>query len=379
MRKKSFLNAPLIGVKNGVSLIQTPALVIDLDKFKTNQTLMQRYCDQSNIRLRPHTKTHKCVEIAKRQILNGGQGICCAKLGEAEAMAAGGISDILITSPVVSSPGIDRLINLSRTIDVTVVVDSLRNVEMIGAASLRSDVRINLLLDLDPGLHRTGIPPDTRAEAIAISISKNKHLEFRGLQMYAGHLMHIRSFQERQTKSLQALEMMETFRNRLLQIGIESPIMTGGGTGTINIDDETEILNEIQAGSYLFMDRQYNEIEDRNEGKLPFATSLFVQTTVISANHPNLCTTDAGLKAFATDDKTPILADQNDPSVKYFFFGDEHGGIRWEGNDSFEVGRWLQAETPHCDPTFNLYDVVHVIQGSRLVDIWEIDGRGKSA
>ncbi len=379
MNKKSFLNTPLIGVNNGASLIQTPALIIDLDKFEANQALMQRYCDQANIRLRPHTKTHKCVEIAKRQISNGGQGICCAKLGEAETMAAGGISDILITSPVVSPLGIDRLINLSRATDITVVVDSLRNVEMIADASLRSDVRINLLLDLDPGLHRTGVPPDNRAEAIAISISEHKHLEFRGLQMYAGHLMHIRSFQERRTKSLQALEMMEAFRNRLLGIGIECPIMTGGGTGTVNIDPEAEILNEIQAGSYLFMDRQYNEIEDSDKGRLPFATSLFVQTTVISTNHPNLCTTDAGLKAFATDDKTPILAERNDPSINYFFFGDEHGGIRWEGNDSFEVGRWLRAETPHCDPTFNLYNVVHVIQGSRLVAVWEIEGRGKSA
>ena len=379
MRKPSFLNSHLIDVKDGLSHIQTPALIIDLDLLNANQTLLQRYCEQKNIRLRPHTKTHKCVEIAKRQISAGAQGICCAKLGEAEVMAEGGIGDILITSPIVTALGIDRLIELSRTSDITVVVDSIENVEMIAAASARSKASINLLLDLDPGLHRTGVPPDERAEAIAIAISKKEHLNFRGLQMYAGHLMHIHEFQQRREKSLRALEMMEAFRDQLLRIGIECPVMTGGGTGTFNIDPEAHILNEIQAGSYLFMDRQYNEIEDKNGDKLPFRTSLFVQTTVVSANHSNLATTDAGLKAFATDDQTPVLVGSDAQNHEYFFFGDEHGGIRWKGNELIRVGQWLHAETPHCDPTFNLYDVVHVVQGSRLVDIWKIEGRGKSA
>ena len=238
---------------------------------------------------------------------------------------------------------------------------------------------LDVVLDLDPGLHRTGIEPGETASNIAQSVQASSNLQFRGLQMYAGHLMHVDNFDERRDRSLEVMRQLEAFRGHLADRDIVCDIVSGGGTGTFDIDPAAEVLNELQAGSYLFMDRQYNKIEGNGVDQLPFMTSLFVQTTVVSANHANLVTTDAGLKAFATDDESPVIYENGPQDGRYFFFGDEHGGVRWQGPEDLKIGDWMRAVTPHCDPTFNLYDVVHAVRGNMLVDIWPIDGRGRSA
>jgi len=374
------LNRTLVGVTGGAARLQTPALVVDLVRFKNNLETMSTHCQKVGVALRPHTKTHKCAAIAKLQIEAGARGICCAKLGEAEAMQAAGIQDILITSPIVTPSSIDRLLHLNESgANIVVVVDNPENGKALNDAAQKFSTPLKVLLDLDPGLHRTGIEPGPNALQLARQLFDSACLDFAGVQMYAGNLMHIAPFDDRREQSLAAMEMLANFRNELQHAGIACLITSGGGTGTFDIDPETGVLDELQAGSYAFMDRQYNEIETRQGDHPAFFTSLFVQTTVVSANHDNLVTTDAGLKAFATDDKSPELYEGGPQDGRYFFFGDEHGGVRWRTSETFTVGDWMRAVTPHCDPTFNLYDVVHVIEGDTLVDIWPIDARGRSA
>ena len=369
----------MVGVAGSAAKLQTPALVIDLVRFKNNLETMSTHCQKAGVALRPHAKTHKCSAVAKLQIEAGASGICCAKLGEAEAMRAAGVQDILLTSPVVTPSGIDRLLQLNDSgASIVAVVDNSLNGDALNDAARKFSTPLKVRLDLDPGLHRTGIEPGPSAVKLAQQLSESRHLDFAGLQMYAGNLMHVAPFNERREQSMAVMEKLAGFRNELQQQGIACHITSGGGTGTFDIDPATGALDELQAGSYAFMDRQYNEIETRQSDHPAFFTSLFVQTTVVSTSHDNLVTTDAGLKAFATDDKTPQLHEGGPQDGRYFFFGDEHGGVRWRTSEVLSIGDWMRVITPHCDPTFNLYDVVHVVDGDTLVDIWPIEARGRS-
>ena len=201
-----------------------------------------------------------------------------------------------------------------------------------------------------------------------------------GLQGYAGQLQHVPEFPDRRTQSLAALKLLGETRDLLVANGLPCPIVSGGGTGTYNIDAEARVFTELQAGSYIFMDKQYCEVKIANAAPLPFESSLFVQTTVISANMPGLATTDAGLKSFATEAGSPVIHSGAPEGANYFFFGDEQGGIMLGGADKrLEPGSIVNCTAPHCDPTVNLYDAYHVVDGDRLVDIWPIEGRGRSA
>lgn len=198
-----------------------------------------------------------------------------------------------------------------------------------------------------------------------------------GLQGYAGSVQHIEDFEERRKQSLAALAQLRDTRDMIMAAGIACPIVSGGGTGTFNIDADAQVFTELQAGSYVFMDKQYGEVRIANAAPLPFETSLLVQTTVISANMPGLATTDAGLKAFATDAGAPLLHAGAPAGASYFFFGDEQGGIM--GAAGLKPGDVVRCTAPHCDPTVNLHDCYHVVDGERLIAIWPIDARGKSA
>ena len=373
-------NKALIGKPGGRAKLATPALVLDLDAFERNLARMAEHCRTAGLALRPHAKTHKSLAVAKAQIAAGAIGICCAKLGEAEAMAEGGIDSILVTSPVVAAQGIARLMALDAKIsDLMVVIDNPLNAEALAAAAAEAGRSLKVLVDLDIGLHRTGIRPGADALALAEQIAAAEHLELRGLQAYAGHLMHIHDFAERREKSLAAMTMLGEMRDALKQKGLPCEILSGGGTGTYNIDPEASVLTELQGGSYIFMDKQYNDVAQGNGATFPFETALSVQMSVVSANTKNLATTDAGFKSFATDADPPVLLSGAPEGAGYFFFGDEQGGILLPDGAKLEIGSILTAMTPHCDPTVNLYDAYHVVRGDTLVDIWPIEARGRSA
>lgn len=375
------LNAELIGKPGSAKILATPALVIDLQAFERNVVAMQEHCNRVGLKLRPHAKTHKSVEIARRQIKAGAVGQCCAKLGEAEALAEGGIDGLLVTSPVVTAQAFARVAKLNARLGgFMIVADSATCVDGYEQAARESGRRLSVLVDVDVGLHRTGIAPGEPAAALAKRIAASQHLTFAGLQGYAGQLQHVPAFEDRRTQSLAALKLLGESRDRIVASGVPCPIVSGGGTGTFNIDAEARVFTELQAGSYIFMDKQYGEVRIANAAPLPFESSLFVQSTVISTTIPGLATTDAGLKSFATEAGAPIIHAGAPEGATYFFFGDEQGGIMLGGADKkLPLGAAVLCTAPHCDPTVNLYDAYHIVDGDRLTAIWQVDARGRSA
>ena len=374
------LNDSLIGVPGGRARLQTPALVIDLDVFERNVANMVAHAKKSGVGLRPHAKTNKCSEIARRQIAAGANGICCAKLGEAEALAAAGIESILLTSPVVTEAGIARVIALNgRMRELIVVCDNASVIARLDAAAQASGKKLKVLVDIDPGMSRTGIR-FSDAPALVEQVAGSRGLEFMGLQCYAGQAQHMESPNERRSATLQVLKDLGELRDKIVKAGHRPKIISGGGTGTFDIDPDAHVLTELQVGSYIFMDKQYNDVWEKPGDRVPFETSLFVQTTVVSANRPGLATTDAGFKSFATDAGPPMLASGAPYGAAYFFFGDEQGGISYPRDGALlKPGDVVTCVVPHCDPTVNLYDVYHCVRGDTLEAIWTIEARGRSA
>ena len=374
------LNAHLIGVPGGRAALATPALIADIAVIKRNIAAMATHCARMGIALRPHAKTHKCATLAKLQIEAGALGVCCAKLGEAEALAAAGVPNILITSPIVAKPALKRLAALNAAAEgLMVVVDTPALVPALVDAARASGRILKVLVDLDPGLHRTGVAPGEPAYALAAAVAAEADLSFEGIQCYAGQVMHLGDAVQRRAKSLAVMKLIADTRDELTRRNLPPRILTGGGTGTVDIDPEAGVLTELQAGSYVFMDREYNDVWTNAGARPPFETSLAVQTTVISAALEKLATTDAGLKSFACDAGPPKLATGAGPSAAYFFFGDEQGGVLCEdAADRPALGAVLSCVVPHCDPTVNLYEILHIVDGDTLVDIWPIEGRGRS-
>lgn len=378
---REFLNSRLIGKAGGRLELATPALVLDRAAFQRNVAAMAEHCKRAGLKLRPHAKTHKSVTIARAQIEAGAIGQCCAKLGEAEALSQGGIDGILVTSPVVTAGAFERVARLNEQLgDFMIVADSAVCIDGYAQAGRDSGTPLKVLIDVDIGLHRTGIRPGEPALELARRAAASQHLMFMGLQGYAGQLQHVAEFPDRRAQSLAALKLLGDTRDLITAAGIPCPIVSGGGTGTYNIDAEARVFTELQAGSYIFMDKQYAQVMIANAAPLPFESALFVQTTVISANMPGLATTDAGLKSFATEAGSPDIHAGAPEGANYFFFGDEQGGIMLGGADkALPVGSIVHCTAPHCDPTVNLYDAYHVVEGDTVVAIWLIEARGRSA
>lgn len=371
------LHAHLINQQGGRRSLNTPVLLIDLDVFERNVAAMAAYTKANGLRLRPHAKTHKCAEIARRQVAAGAVGVCCAKLGEAEEMAAGGIASILITSPVVSEPAIKRLVALNGKISgLEVTVDNPDNARAL-AAAVGAGKTLNVLIDVDPGIRRTGVASAEAAVALAQVIGGLPQLKLIGVQYYCGRQQHIESYAERRTEIIDRTDYLRGVIKALTEAGFAPGIITGGGTGTHKIDVELGLLNELQTGSYVFMDRQYNECDISGEGTPGFETSLLIDTRVVSANTPGLGTIDAGFKAMATDGGPPTVLSGAPAGAAFHFMGDEHGLVLF-GDTSPPVGSIVTLAVPHCDPTVNLYDFYHVVRGDTLVDLWPVEGRGRS-
>lgn len=375
-----FINEDLIGKPGSRAELATPALVLVLDAFERNVARMADHCKRNGLSLRPHSKTHKSLDIARAQLAAGALGQCCAKLGEAETMGEGGVQSLIVTSPVVTTRGIARAMALNAKIsDLMLTVDNPDNARALATAARAAGKPLKVLVDIDPGLHRTGIAPGEPVMALAKQIHADGNLILRGLQCYAGQVMHVEDFAERREKSLVAMKTLGETRDAFKAAGLPCDICSGGGTGSFDIDPEAHVLTELQGGSYIFMDKQYNDVKASNGASVPFETSLFVQMSVISNNTPGLVTTDAGFKAFSTDAEAPVLLSGAPEGSAYFFFGDEQGGVALPKGESLPLGASLTAITPHCDPTVNLYDCYHVVRDDTLVAIWPINARGRSA
>jgi len=341
---------------------------------------MADHVAREGIAVRPHSKTHKCPVIAKRQLELGAIGICCAKVGEAQVMADADISNILITSPVVTKEKIDPVVAMAKVHDgITIVIDNIPTADDFNAAAKNAGVTLKILIDLDTGTRRTGIALGDPAIALAQHIvEKCTSLSFEGIQSYAGHLMHIPGHAKRKERSVETMMLALETKKAFEQKGIPLGIFSGGGTGTFDIDSGIDGVTDLQTGSYPFMDVQYRAIGDVDGDVFDyFEPSLFVLVTAISKPVDALITVDAGYKSFAAEDVIPEFVDID--GLVYHWGGDEHGIIELKNpSRPFELGDKTRLLVSHCDPTVNLYDVYHVVEDGHVTELWPISARGKS-
>jgi len=333
----------------------------------------------AGLALRPHAKSHKSATIGRRQKDAGAIGLCCVKLGEAEALSEAELRGLLITSPIVGSDAAARAAALVRVDpDLLLVVDHREQIEDLAAATSTAEVRLSVLIDIDVGLGRTGVTTSMAAIALAEQIAAHPSLRLAGVQGYGGHWQHIVGVAERRnaveigmlrlTKAVEALRLS----------GYPVPLVTGGGTGTFSADAALRVLNEVQPGSYIFMDNQYRDALG-HDADGAFEQSLFVQAQVVSINAQEWVTVDAGLKAFATDGPVPRPTGKRFGGSRYFYFGDEHGGLmRPSGAPPIRLGERVEFIPPHCDPTVDRYDVMYFVRGDVLVDIAPIEAARRS-
>jgi D-serine deaminase-like pyridoxal phosphate-dependent protein len=356
--------------------VATPALVIDGDALDANLERGSRDFTRAGVRYRPHAKAHKSARIARKQIEHGAVGICCAKLGEAEALVAEGISDILITTPVIGASKIRRLIELQRVARVAVVVDDIQNSRQIASLSASSGVEVDLLVELDVGQNRCGVRSPDAALQLARVIVDSPGVHFRGLQGYQGRSQLLPHFGERYAQAIAAAETIRATLDRLSEAQIVPEILTGGGTGTSTVDIDVGCLSELQPGSYIFMDTTYAGIEwDADGNAPPFRQSLFVVATVISRPSGASAIVDAGLKALSSDSGIPTVKDHD--AARFSFAGDEHGMIEYDDGVAPAIGAQIVLMPSHCDTTVNLYDEFVFTRAGVVEGVWPIDARGK--
>jgi D-serine deaminase-like pyridoxal phosphate-dependent protein len=376
------LHQHLIGRQGSRADLNTPALVIDVAALDRNIAAMAAFARAAGLALRPHAKTHKSSAIARRQIAAGAAGVCCAKLGEAEALTDAGVEGILITSPVAGPAAVERLAALARRAPgLMAVADHPGTVE----ALRRAGGEITLVVDIDPGMGRTGVADAAAAVALAQAIAETPGLAYGGVQFYCGSEQHIAGFDDRRAAIAERTAYLSRVIEALAAAGLAPPRVTGGGTGSHRIDAQLGVLTELQVGSYIFMDRQYADCDlagpSVGDGAAaPFETALFIDARVISANHASHATVDAGFKAFATEAGPPPIVGGAADGSTYRFMGDEHGAVRApDGSAPPALGQVVTFAAPHCDPTVNLYDAYHAVRDGTLVDIWPIEARGRSA
>ena len=365
---------------SGVTLndLPTPSLIIDLDGLEGNIAKMAKHAKETGINLRPHGKTHKCPEIAHRQIKAGALGLCSATISEAERMADAGVPGILITSESVGLNKIARLVRMTaKHSDTMAVVDNPHNVERLSEAAVAAKVDLNIMIDIDPVGRRTGVQPGEPALKLAQQVDKLPRLKLRGIHCYSGRSSHVNGFPERKEHSETVMAPpLETFE-KMKRNGLPVEIMSGASTGTYNIDSGLKGMTELQSGSYVFMDVDYRRIGGKGSAVYnDFKASLTVLATVISKNYDDRATLDAGLKAFATDRKfgPEILGITG---VEYRFGGDEHGILTIsEPSRPVKLGDKFRLIVPHCDPNVNLYDRAYCVRGDNVVEVWAIGARG---
>jgi D-serine deaminase-like pyridoxal phosphate-dependent protein len=360
--------------------IPTPALLLDLDRFERNVERMASHVRAAGKALRPHAKTHRCPEIARRQVAAGALGVACAKLGEAEVMARAGIRGLLITTEVVAPSAIRRLMRLAgEAPDTMVVVDNAENVDALAHAAAEDGVTVNVLVDIDVGGRRTGAQPGEPALALGRRVAAARSLRLRGLQGYAGHCAHVVGWDARRRASHEAMAPLMETRRLFETAGLPVEIVAGGSTGTHDIDVELAGLTELQSGSYCVMDLDYRRIGGRRGAAMTeFEMALTVVATVVSVPTADRAMVDAGLKAFSTDKPFPPEAVER-PGIEYGFAGDEHGRLTIIDRQRLvRLGERIEFFPPHCDPTFNLYDRVWCVRAGKVDAVWEISARGRS-
>lgn len=379
----------------------TPALVVRRAVLEQNLATMQALCDAAGVRLRAHGKMHKCSSLGRRQVELGAVGLCCQTVGEAEVYAAAGVENLLVTSP--PAPwGAARIAALAKAgTKIAVVADDVGQIDRLSAAATAADTIVGLVVDIDLGTHRTGVPPE-QVLALARHANAAPGLLYRGVQAYLGHLQHMADLDQRRAACEATRQRLGGLVGELTEAGLAPELVTGGGTGTYAADLASGVFNEIQAGSYAFMDVEYEDCPSPDGGPWAFAPSLFLAASVVSARHKTHVVCDAGLKAHSVDGPPARVAAGAPQGARWRPMGDEHGAIfhpaltqalkaggdfdrsvaaidaddslAWPA-DAPRVGDLVWLQPGHIDPTVNLHDALYVVDELGGVEVWPVDAR----
>ncbi len=359
--------------------IETPALLIDLDAFEANLDRMAAFCAEAGVKLRAHAKTHKSPIIGRLQMARGAVGQCVQKVGEAEMLAWGGVSDILVSNEVVGAAKLARLTALAPLATIALCVDDPIQVEAAGQAARAAGIVLRVLVEIDVGAARCGVAPGGPAVALAQLIDATEGLRFGGIQAYHGSAQHVRSHAARQAAIAAATDDTRRTVEQLRQVGLSCDIVGGAGTGTFEFEARSGVFTELQAGSYAFMDADYSRNLDASGALISgFRQSLFVLATVMSAARPGVAVVDAGHKAVAIDSGLPEV--WNRPGVTYVGASDEHGKLSIaDGAETPVLGDKLRLIPGHCDPTVDRYDWYVGVRRGRVECLWPVAARGAMA
>lgn len=355
-----------------ISSLDTPSMIVDLDLMEQNIEKLMSQLLPTGVNIRPHSKTTKSAVLVQKLIAAGAKGACVAKLSEAEVMCAQGVTDLLITCEIIGPAKVARLVELFREYrEVRIVVDSEEGARAIDAAIEAAGIEDSILtlVDLDVGLHRTGVEPGQPALQLARTVAELKHLKLIGVQGYEGHLQHVHGTDERRKQCLASMKTLVDTANAFRKDGHQIDVVTTGGTGTAEFCVTVPGVTEVQPGSFLFMDTDY-----RNAVGTKYSNSLTILATVISKQGPQSVTIDTGLKSLTTDSG---LAECKTLGYTYGVLGDEHGSLSWTDGQDLKVGDRVEMIPSHIDPTINLHDFYFAHRNGTIEEIWPVDARGK--
>lgn len=358
--------------------IQTPCLIVDLDAFERNVAKMREHCERMGVRHRVHGKMHKSADVAKYQMSHGNAvGVCCQKVSEAESFARAGIKDVLVSNQVRDPAKIDRLARIPKLGARTIVcVDDIANVADLSAAAQKHGTMIECLVEIDCGAGRCGVTKTEDVVKIAKAIDAAPGLKFSGLQAYQGAMQHMDLYEDRKAKIDIAVAMVREAVEALKAEGLECDIVGGGGTGSYYFEGNSGVYNELQCGSYAFMDADYGRILDKDGKRIDeteFENALFILTSIMSHAKPEKAICDAGLKAQSVDSGLPVVFGRND--VKYVKCSDEHGVIE-DPKGVLKINEKLRLVPGHCDPTCNVHDWYVGVRNGKVEAVWPVTARG---
>ena len=360
--------------------IQTPCLILDLDALERNIKKMGDYAKAHDMRHRSHGKMHKSVDVQKLQErLGGSVGVCCQKVSEAEVFARGGIKDVLVTNEVRDPAKIDRLARLPKLgATVTVCVDDVANIADLSAAAQKHGTELGIFVEIDCGAGRCGVKTADAVVQIAQAAAAAPNLTFKGIQAYQGAMQHMDSYQDRKAKLDAAIAQVQEAVDALDAAGLSPEFVSGGGTGSYYFESNSGVYNELQCGSYAFMDADYGRIHDQDGKRIDageWENALFILTSVMSHAKPNLAVVDAGLKAQSVDSGLPFIYGRDD--VKYIKCSDEHGVVD-DPNGVLKINEKLKLVPGHCDPTCNVHDWYVGVRNGKVEVVWPVSARGKA-
>jgi len=372
------MNLPPAEIGALIAEVETPALIVDLAALDRNIAKMAGFAKAAGVRVRPHAKTHKSPAIALRQIAHGAVGQCVQKVGEAEALVRGGISDVLVSNQVIGERKLRRLAALARDATIALCFDSPEQVDAASRVARDFGVELGALVEIEVGMERCGVAPGRAAAALARQIADAPNLKFRGLQAYHGRAQHLPSYQERAQAIAYAIDAVRETVAALAAENLDCEIIGGAGTGTFAMEAASGVYNELQVGSYVFMDTEYASITAREGGRYSeFEHSLFVLASIISVPAADRAIVDAGLKSYSAERGPPWVHGR--PGIEVTGVSDEHGRLKLTPDaQPLSMGEKVWLIPGHCDPTVNLHDWYVGIRDGRVEALWPISARGAS-